>query len=42
MQCEKSVYPFHDGAIEDFRPIFQKLIDVGYHDLAMCPLLAQG
>ncbi|BCR99487.1 2,6-dihydropseudooxynicotine hydrolase [Aspergillus awamori] len=30
--CEKSVYPFHDGAIEDFRPIFQKLIDENIND----------
>ena len=28
-QCSKSIYPFHDGALEDFGPIFQKLIDVG-------------
>jgi len=27
-QCSKSIYPFHDGAFEDFEPIFQKLIDV--------------
>lgn len=27
-QCQKSIYPFHDGAFEDFEPIFQKLIEV--------------
>lgn len=28
LQCQKSIYPFHDGAYEDFEPIFQKLIEV--------------
>lgn len=27
-QCSKSIYPFHDGSLEDFEPIFQKLIAV--------------
>lgn len=26
--CEKSIYPFHDGFIGDFEPIFQQLIAV--------------
>jgi hypothetical protein len=25
--CSLSVYPFHDGKIEDFQPIFEKLIE---------------
>ena len=29
MQCEKSIYPFHDGCIDDFAPIFKNLIEVG-------------
>lgn len=28
LQCQKSIYPFHDGAYADFEPIFQKLIEV--------------
>jgi hypothetical protein len=27
-QCTKSIYPFHDGSLEDFEPIFEKLIAV--------------
>lgn len=27
-QATKSIYPFHDGSVEDFEPIFQKLIAV--------------
>jgi hypothetical protein len=27
-QATKSIYPFHDGSLEDFEPIFQKLIAV--------------
>lgn len=27
-QCTKSIYPFHDGSVEDFEPIFEKLIAV--------------
>ncbi|KAJ5665201.1 uncharacterized protein N7477_007649 [Penicillium maclennaniae] len=30
--CTKSIYPFHDGALEDFEPIFQKLIDDNIND----------
>ncbi|KAF9883866.1 hypothetical protein FE257_002709 [Aspergillus nanangensis] len=30
--CEKSIYPFHDGCIEDFKPIFDKLIAEGIND----------
>ncbi|KAL4878336.1 Alpha/Beta hydrolase protein [Aspergillus karnatakaensis] len=30
--CEKSVYPFHDGRIEDFEPIFKKLISQNIND----------
>jgi len=29
--CTKSLYPFHDGAFEDFEPIFQTLIKKGIH-----------
>ncbi|KAH8158520.1 hypothetical protein CIB48_g9725 [Xylaria polymorpha] len=32
MPCEKSVYPFHDGAYEDFAPIFADLIRDGVND----------
>lgn len=28
LACEKSIYPFHDGCIEDFEHIFQYLIAV--------------
>lgn len=28
-QCSKSIYPFHDGSLEDFEPVFEKLIAVG-------------
>ena len=27
-QCTKGVYPFHDGNIEDFEPVFDYLIKV--------------
>jgi hypothetical protein len=27
-QATKSIYPFHDGSLEDFEPVFQKLIAV--------------
>ena len=27
-QCLKGVYPFHDGSIEDFEPVFDYLIKV--------------
>ncbi|PYI13074.1 alpha/beta-hydrolase [Aspergillus japonicus CBS 114.51] len=30
--CDKSVYPFHDGSIEDFAPIFEKLIKENIND----------
>ncbi|EPS34488.1 hypothetical protein PDE_09452 [Penicillium oxalicum 114-2] len=30
--CDKSIYPFHDGSIEDFEPIFQKLINENIND----------
>ncbi|KAL1997204.1 hypothetical protein VTN49DRAFT_7351 [Thermomyces lanuginosus] len=30
--CQKSVYPFHDGAYEDFEPIFRKLIAENIND----------
>jgi hypothetical protein len=30
--CTKSVYPFHDGALEDFEPIFQHLIAANIND----------
>ncbi|KAI0376949.1 alpha/beta-hydrolase [Hypomontagnella monticulosa] len=30
--CRRSVYPFHDGAFEDFEPIFQTLIAQGVND----------
>ncbi|KAL3462104.1 Alpha/Beta hydrolase protein [Aspergillus heterothallicus] len=30
--CEKSVYPFHDGRIEDFEPIFARLIADNIND----------
>ncbi|KAK4117661.1 alpha/beta-hydrolase [Canariomyces notabilis] len=30
--CTKSVYPFHDGAYEDFEPIFQHLINNNIND----------
>ncbi|KAL4930438.1 heptaketide hydrolyase ayg1 [Aspergillus undulatus] len=30
--CEKSVYPFHDGRVEDFQPIFEKLIATNIND----------
>lgn len=29
-QASKSIYPFHDGAFEDFEPIFEKLITVSH------------
>ncbi|OQE24955.1 hypothetical protein PENFLA_c009G05171 [Penicillium flavigenum] len=28
----KSIYPFHDGSLEDFEPVFQKLIADGIND----------
>ena len=28
LQCSKGLYPFHDGAFEDFEPVFQNLIKV--------------
>lgn len=31
-QCLKTVYPFHDGAYEDFEPIFEKLINENIND----------
>ncbi|KAJ5647212.1 hypothetical protein N7490_003584 [Penicillium lividum] len=30
--CQKSIYPFHDGAFEDFEPIFEKLIAGNIND----------
>ncbi|AEO64969.1 uncharacterized protein THITE_2142739 [Thermothielavioides terrestris NRRL 8126] len=30
--CAKSAYPFHDGAYEDFEPIFQHLIENNIND----------
>ncbi|KAG7291508.1 hypothetical protein NEMBOFW57_001527 [Staphylotrichum longicolle] len=30
--CSKSVYPFHDGAYEDFEPIFEQLIKDNTND----------
>ncbi|OKL63847.1 hypothetical protein UA08_00430 [Talaromyces atroroseus] len=30
--CMKSVYPFHDGAYEDFEPIFERLIAENIND----------
>ncbi|KAL4899004.1 hypothetical protein BDW74DRAFT_171839 [Aspergillus multicolor] len=30
--CKKSVYPFHDGKLEDFEPIFEKLIAGNIND----------
>ncbi|RDW61151.1 heptaketide hydrolyase ayg1 [Aspergillus mulundensis] len=30
--CEKSVYPFHDGKLEDFEPIIEKLIAGNIND----------
>ncbi|CRG87414.1 hypothetical protein PISL3812_04431 [Talaromyces islandicus] len=30
--CSKSIYPFHDGALEDFEPIFEKLIAENIND----------
>lgn len=32
LPCKLSVYPFHDGKIEDFQPIFEKLIADGVND----------
>lgn len=32
LQCQKSIYPFHDGAFEDFEPIFQQLIANNIND----------
>lgn len=29
--CSKSLYPFHDGAYEDFEPVFESLIQKGIH-----------
>jgi len=31
-QCTKSLYPFHDGAYEDFAPIFEELINKNIND----------
>ena len=36
-QCEKGVYPFHDGKLEDFEPVFEDLIKVNF-----CPSLDRG
>ncbi|KAK4554750.1 hypothetical protein LTR86_008252 [Recurvomyces mirabilis] len=30
--CTRSLYPFHDGKLEDFEPIFESLIKKGIHD----------
>ncbi|OGE56803.1 hypothetical protein PENARI_c002G00640 [Penicillium arizonense] len=30
--CTKSIYPFHDGSLEDFEPIFEKLIAENIND----------
>ncbi|KAJ5795177.1 hypothetical protein N7457_001776 [Penicillium paradoxum] len=30
--CTKSIYPFHDGSLEDFEPIFEKLIAAHIND----------
>ncbi|KAJ5343982.1 hypothetical protein MYU51_002041 [Penicillium brevicompactum] len=30
--CTKSIYPFHDGSVEDFEPIFEKLIADNVND----------
>ncbi|KAK3901976.1 esterase FrsA [Staphylotrichum tortipilum] len=30
--CSKSLYPFHDGAYQDFEPIFEQLIQKGIND----------
>ncbi|CAG8317729.1 unnamed protein product [Penicillium salamii] len=30
--CTKSIYPFHDGSVEDFEPIFEKLIADSVND----------
>ncbi|KAH6855316.1 Alpha/Beta hydrolase protein [Chaetomium sp. MPI-CAGE-AT-0009] len=32
LPCSKSVYPFHDGAYEDFAPIFEELIKNNTND----------
>ncbi|AEO61074.1 hypothetical protein MYCTH_2310905 [Thermothelomyces thermophilus ATCC 42464] len=32
LPCSKSVYPFHDGAYEDFAPIFEELIKRNIND----------
>jgi hypothetical protein len=32
LPCKLSVYPFHDGRLEDFEPIFNKLIADGVND----------
>ena len=32
LPCKLSVYPFHDGKIEDFQPVFEKLIADGVND----------
>jgi hypothetical protein len=32
LPCKLSVYPFHDGKLEDFEPIFDKLIADGVND----------
>ncbi|KAK3337528.1 Alpha/Beta hydrolase protein [Cercophora scortea] len=32
LQCTKSVYPFHDGQLEDFEPIFDHLIKNNIND----------
>lgn len=31
-QCSKSIYPFHDGLIDDFEPIFEKLMAENIND----------
>ncbi|KAJ3562482.1 hypothetical protein NPX13_g8551 [Xylaria arbuscula] len=30
--CSKGLYPFHDGSLEDFKPIFRELIDLKIND----------
>lgn len=36
--CSIGVYPFHDGKLEDFEPVFQYLIEVRYHPQPVSPL----
>lgn len=37
LPCSRSVYPFHDGALEDFEPIFADLIARGAGDGGTSP-----